>query len=189
MRGGTDVSWREFVAALWPKCTVAEPCTREEIERAEATLGVAFPSELVGFYLESNGLLSPYGARLVLSLSDLIKENLTFWRTDYSEQYMPFTCLLFFGAEGNGDFFAYRILKFGVDNLQIYEWEHENDARSAFAPNLKDYLFQHYKNYDDDEVDAERDIEIERENWMKWPNKIARKPTRQAWSIQRGSKS
>jgi hypothetical protein len=54
---------------------------------------------------------------------------------------MPFDHLLFFGAEGNSDLFAYRILNGVIPPTSwIYERDHESDNREWFAHGLKDYL-------------------------------------------------
>ncbi len=51
---------------------------------------------------------------------------------------MPLDCLLFFGEEGNGDLFGFRILK-GTVNPQVYEWDHENDNRTWSGSCLTDF--------------------------------------------------
>jgi hypothetical protein len=75
-------------------------------------------------------------------VEELIAQNQLFRRNaEYSDLYMPFDCLLFFGGEGNGDQFGYRILGGRIHETSfIYEWDHESDNRVWFATDLTDYF-------------------------------------------------
>jgi hypothetical protein len=74
--------------------------------------------------------------------TELIAQNRLFRENaDFAELYMPFDSLLFFGAEGNGDQFGYRILGGQIRPTSfIYEWDHESDDRVWFATDLADYF-------------------------------------------------
>jgi hypothetical protein len=68
-------------------------------------------------------------------------DNLAFRSNpDFCELYMPFDHLLFFGDEGSGDQFAFRILAGGVQSDNVFQWVHENDSRQWFAGDIRDYL-------------------------------------------------
>jgi hypothetical protein len=54
---------------------------------------------------------------------------------------MPFDCLFFFGGEGGGDQFGYRVLGRQIrDTSWIFKWDHESDNREWFAPNLEQFF-------------------------------------------------
>jgi hypothetical protein len=48
--------------------------------------------------------------------------------------------LLFFGASGNGDLFAYRILAGEVRDDDIFVWDHETDSRTQVSWGLERFL-------------------------------------------------
>jgi hypothetical protein len=54
---------------------------------------------------------------------------------------MPFDCLFFFGGDGGGDQFAYRVLAGQIrDTSWIFRWEHESDNREWFASSLEQFF-------------------------------------------------
>ena len=57
---------------------------------------------------------------LFLSLDDIIKYN----AYPYSENY-PIGSLLFFGADGAGNLFAYKVENKEAKSDEIYLWDHE----------------------------------------------------------------
>ena len=79
---------------------------------------------------------------LMWSTDGIVTENLAFRETrEFRELYMPFDSLLFFGEEGNGDQFAYRMLNGTISGTSgIYEWDHESDNRDWFARDLREYF-------------------------------------------------
>jgi SMI1-KNR4 cell-wall len=92
--------------------------------------------------LEADGIWGPAGAfGLIWPVERIIKDNTTF-RTEpgFRKLYMPFDHLLFFGDDGSGDQFAFRILAGAVNDLHVYRWVHENDAREWSASGLHDYV-------------------------------------------------
>jgi hypothetical protein len=75
-------------------------------------------------------------------VAEIVEHNRSF-RTnpDFALLYMPFDSLLFFGATGNGDQCAYRLLGGNVlPTSGIYRWDHENDNREWIAGDLEDFL-------------------------------------------------
>jgi hypothetical protein len=75
-------------------------------------------------------------------VEEIVSQNRLFREhPEFSALYMPFDSLFFFGAEGNGDQFAYRILGGRIrETSWIYEWDHESDDRVWFASDLADYF-------------------------------------------------
>ena len=53
---------------------------------------------------------------------------------------MPFDCLLFFGVEGNGDLYAFRVLRGEVQSYAVFRWDHESDSRTAVAGGLSSFV-------------------------------------------------
>ncbi len=138
-------TWRDLVLRLFPDAKFSPPCTASQLAEAEQELKVKFPEELRSLYLETNGVNVLHGSELVWPIPEMVAQNEIFWEDeDFAKLYMPFNCLLFFGAVGDGDQFAYRILAGEIpDTSWIYKWEHENDNRVWFARDLAD-LFQRF---------------------------------------------
>jgi SMI1-KNR4 cell-wall len=134
--------WRERISALFDDARLAPPATEQQIRQIERELNVVLPPELKALLLESDGIAAYYGSPLVWPAAEIIEQNRLF-RTnpDFVQLYMPFDGLLFFGAEGNGDQFAYRILGGQIrETSWIYEWDHESDNRTWFASDLNEYF-------------------------------------------------
>ncbi|WND35732.1 SMI1/KNR4 family protein [Streptomyces sp. BB1-1-1] len=68
----------------FPSAEPREPATPRDLERIQATLQLALPTELRSLLLESDGLLDEYGTEVVWSAERIISDNVTF-RSD--EQY------------------------------------------------------------------------------------------------------
>lgn len=139
----TTATWRELIGNAFHDAKFYIPVSAREIGHAERELGVEFPSELRQLLAESNGVSAHYSAPLIWPVEEIIAQNRHFRSSSsFAELYAPFTDLLFFGAEGNGDQFAYRVTNQRVDDTSIYEWDHETDARDRFASDLKDYVLR-----------------------------------------------
>lgn len=134
--------WRALVSRLFADPVFSPPATADQLQEVERTFGLVLPADLKSFLLESNGVAARYRAPLVWSAAEMIEQNLLFRRSaDFAALYMPFDSLFFFGAEGNGDQFAYRILAGQIrETSWIYEWDHESDDREWFAHGLQDYF-------------------------------------------------
>jgi hypothetical protein len=133
--------WRTLIGSAFSDATFYVAASAKEIEWAERDLEVVFPAELRQLVLETNGASAHYSAPLVWPVSEILEQNKHFRQSAaFANLYKPFTDLLFFGAEGNGDQFAYRIVAGRIDDTSIYEWDHETDNRSRFASDLKDYI-------------------------------------------------
>jgi hypothetical protein len=134
--------WRELVSGLFDDAKFSKPARPSDIQRVEDQLKVMLPADLKGFLLESNGLAAYYSSPLIWPTHEIIQQNRQFRdNPEFAQLYMPFDSLLFFGAEGNGDQFAYRILAGQIrDTSWIYHWDHELDNREWFADGLEDYF-------------------------------------------------
>ena len=82
------------------------------------------------------------GANTIMTIQDMVAENLQLRsEEDFRQLYMPFDNLLFFGAAGNGDLWAFGIKMNGdLDDINLYGWNHENDARPWVACNILDMM-------------------------------------------------
>jgi hypothetical protein len=131
--------WRERIAAAGHR--LAAPTTEDTIAVAETATGCRLPDELRALLLESDGVRDDYGFELVFSAERIAAINREM-RTlaDFAELYMPFDPLLFFGASGNGDLFAYRILVGSVRDTDIFVWDHETDSRTQVTLGLERFL-------------------------------------------------
>jgi hypothetical protein len=134
--------WKTIVASLAPDSKFTEPTTETRLAALEQTLGVHLPGELRQLLLEFDGLIADFEADVVWSVAQIEQQNQQF-RTEESfrDLYMPFHHLLFFGEDGGGDQFAFPIQADGeIHNPDIFRWEHETDARSWYARDLKQYF-------------------------------------------------
>ncbi len=91
------------------------PAGMAEISHAEQQIGIRFPQELRELLLEMDG-----DCDLFLALEDIITYN----AYPYSENY-PIGSLLFFGADGAGNLFAYKVEEGEAQSGAIYQWDHE----------------------------------------------------------------
>lgn len=134
-------TWRELIGNAFRDAKFYVPASAREIGHAERELGIEFPPELRQLLLETNGVAANHGAPLVWPVEEIIAQNRHFRSSrEFARLYAPFTDLLFFGAEGNGDQFAYRVEGGRIGDPSIHEWDHETDARTRFASDLKDYV-------------------------------------------------
>jgi hypothetical protein len=133
--------WRTLVSRLFRDARFSPPAGVEDLDAAERQLSVKLPGELRSFYLETNGVHADQGAALVWNVAELVTQNRAFRTTaEFATLYMSFDNLLFFGQRGSGDQAAYRVLAGRVDSMDIFEWDHENDSRTWFARDLRDYF-------------------------------------------------
>ena len=133
--------WRETLQKMSSDLTFKAPATDAEIDQINVELGIQPPDELRSLLAESNGVDGEYGLGLLWDVDRIIEENRRFRTTsDFEELYMPFDCLLFFGDAGNGDQFAFPVLKGIVLRPDIFVWNHEDDSRSWAAPSLQTYF-------------------------------------------------
>jgi hypothetical protein len=131
--------WRELAEERG--LSMAPPATPADIASAEAVVGCAFPAPLRELLQVTDGLRDEYGGEVVFGVQEIARHNhemRTF--ADFPELYMPFDCLLFFGSEGNGDLYGFRVLSGGADDLFVFMWDHESDSRSAVAFGLAKYV-------------------------------------------------
>lgn len=134
-------NWRALIGSVFRDARFYVAASAREIGHAERELGIAFPGDLRGLLLETNGVSANHGAPLVWAVDEIIAQNRHFRSSrEFARLYAPFTDLLFFGAEGNGDQFAYRVADGGITDSSIQEWDHETDDRVWFASDLKDYI-------------------------------------------------
>ena len=132
--------WKELIQRMHRDCEFSPGAASQMIDEAEAKLAIQLPAELRELLLEANGI-SNWGGGLIWSVDRIAKRNLEFRAfADFRTLYMPFDHLLFFGDNGGGDQFAFRILAGKVEPQNVYRWCHENDAREWQAGDLRDYL-------------------------------------------------
>jgi hypothetical protein len=133
--------WKELITRLGIGCNFLAPASVEVIAAAESKLSVNFPSDLRDLLLEANGISRPNGVGLIWTVQRIVEDNAMFRSNpDFRTLYMPFDDLLFFGDDGSGDQFAFRILAGQVSDLNMLRWCHENDGREWSARNMRDYL-------------------------------------------------
>jgi hypothetical protein len=117
------------------------PATREQLAAAQVALKIALPDQLCELLLEADGVKGRTGPARVWPLARIVRDNIAFRSNpDFPKLYMPFEPLLFFGDDGGGDQYAYRILAGRIKYLDVYRWDHESDSRIWFARDLRDYL-------------------------------------------------
>lgn len=143
-------SWKSLVTLAASDAGFAAPAAETEIAAVERTLGLRLPPGLREFLQESDGVTADYGSGVVWPVADIQRRNQEFrGATSLRELYMPFDHLLFFGDDGGGNQFAFAIQADGhIHKSDVYQWEHETDARSWFAGNLESFLARRLKQSD-----------------------------------------
>ncbi len=123
---------------------VFAPAEESSVSEAESRLGVSFPKSLKALYTETDGVLMNYGASTVMPVKELVQENIAMRDPEqFGDLYMPFEHLLLIGHAGNGDLWAFGVLMDGtINDLNIYGWDHETDARPWVASGLDDLLMR-----------------------------------------------
>lgn len=134
--------WREHIRALFKDAIFADPVPPEVASRIDHEVGVAPPAELLACLAETNGVVAQYGSPILWPAEEIVAQNRLFRsHAEFADLYMPFDGLLFFGAAGGGDQYAYRVLDGKIlDTSWIFKWDHESDNREWFARDLEDYF-------------------------------------------------
>ena len=142
--------YREFLSEFiknvdWAK--LQDPCSEQELEKAEKVVGYPFPDELKALLRETNG-----DRWFLLSAKEII-ENVERNRTILSECFEPDEFVekvdlhIFFATNGCGDYYCYKVSQNGeVDTSAIYIWDHEDFETRYAAKNIKDAIIKYYSN-------------------------------------------
>ncbi|WP_435892738.1 SMI1/KNR4 family protein [Oceaniferula spumae] len=118
--------------------TLSGPASGEDIDQLERDLGIRCPDTLRSLLSETNGILGEYELGLLWDIERIKDDNTAFRQSeDFKDLYMPFDNLVFFGDAGNGDQFAFPILRDGNCRDDVFVWNHEDDSRSWVAPSLE----------------------------------------------------
>lgn len=130
--------WRELIESIDPSVEFGGGEGQDYVDAAQIALSCSFPEDLVEI-LREVGSVTLRGIPVIWSASDIVRENLDLRNSqDLSELYMPFEPLLFFGAGGGGDLFAF--VRKPERDRDVFVWDHESDGRWHVAFSLRDYL-------------------------------------------------
>ncbi len=133
--------WIELIRAHCGDCSFFEPVLAADLVQLRRRLGVQTPESLEALLRETDGVFGPYGLGLIWPTERIIADNLRFREeSTFTDVYMPFDNLLFFADAGNGDQFAFPVLRGGVTRAEVFVWNHEDDSRAWVAPSLETYL-------------------------------------------------
>jgi hypothetical protein len=135
-------SWRSLITLATSDARFAAPAAESGIAAVEQAFGIRLPQGLRELLRESDGVTADYGSDVVWPVADIQYRNQEFRSTEsFRELYMPFDHLLFFGDDGGGNQFAFAIHADGqIHKPDVYQWEHETDARSWFAAHLESFF-------------------------------------------------
>lgn len=129
----------------WAK--LQEPCSEDEIKKAEDYVGFLFPEELKTLLRETNG-----DHWFLLSAEDIIKHVKTN-REIFPEYLEPdefeekVNRFVYFATNGCGDYYCYRVLENGeTDRSAIYIWEHELFEIREVAKDIPELITKYYNN-------------------------------------------
>ena len=129
--------WRERLARHG--LAVRDPASERDVAAAERDLGARFPDELRALLLESDGAYDRYGFAVVLPAAYIVRRSHELWGLDGEQLYMAFAPHLFFGEEGDGGAYFFRVLG-GEAGPAIFAWDHETDSRESYAYTLDAYV-------------------------------------------------
>ena len=123
--------WKALISSLASDAEFAAGATSQQLAETERQIGVVLPGRLRSLLLDCDGVRADYGADIIWSCTELVRQNIDFRTTEaFRELYMPFDHLLFFGADGGGNQFAFAITADGnISKADVYRWDHETDGR------------------------------------------------------------
>jgi hypothetical protein len=123
----TREEWRQRLRAWSRGIQLMAPALSPELAATEAALGTKLPAELRAILAATNGVRT-IDAIPIWPTRTIVESNRLF-REELADVYMPFDSLLFFGDNGKGDHYAYRIVRGEVDEGNVYCWHHQTDSR------------------------------------------------------------
>ena len=140
--------YRELIEKLtdghsWAK--LQEPCSEDDILKAEKYVGFSFPEELKALLRETDG-----DRWLLLSAEEIINNAKTnreiypeyFELQEFEEKINRY---IFFATNGCGDYYCYRVLENGeTDTSAIYIWEHELFEIREVVKDISDLITKYY---------------------------------------------
>ena len=140
--------YRELIEKLtdghsWAK--LQEPCSEDDILKAEKYVGFSFPEELKALLRETDG-----DRWLLLSAEEIInnvKTNLEIFPEYLEPQEFEenINRYIFFATNGCGDYYCYRVLENGeTDTSAIYIWEHELFEIREVVKDISDLITKYY---------------------------------------------
>jgi len=133
--------WRETIRSAVPGAQLTKAATAASLGRAETVLSVSLPPDLRALLRETNGVGTPDGLSIVWGVGEIVDRNRGMREPGtWDDLYQPFDSLLFFGEDGNGDLFGYRMDGGADERPPIIRWDHETDERSPLAADLEEYL-------------------------------------------------
>ena len=142
--------YRELLTPYLKEYTYAvlqEPCSEETIRETEKAVGLPFPEELKTLLRETNG------DRWLLLSADEIAENARlnqkcFENAEVDEKALwePLKHLLFFAANGCGDYYGYLFADDGSGKDGIYLWEQEDFRYKKVAESIAELIRKYYNN-------------------------------------------
>lgn len=142
--------YRDLIGELikghsWAK--LQDPCSEDEIIKAEKYVGFIFPEELKTLLRETNG-----DHWFLLSADDIIKHVKTN-REIFPEYLEPdefeekVNRFVYFATNGCGDYYCYRVLENGETDISaIYIWEHELFEIREVAKDISELITKYYNN-------------------------------------------
>jgi hypothetical protein len=142
--------YRDLIGKLikghsWAK--LQDPCSEDEIIKAEKYVGFIFPEELKTLLRETNG-----DHWFLLSADDIIKHVKTnreiypeyLESAEFEEKVNRF---VYFATNGCGDYYCYRVLENGETDISaIYIWEHELFEIREVAKDISELITKYYNN-------------------------------------------
>ena len=142
--------YRDLIGELikghsWAK--LQDPCSEDEIIKAEKHVGFIFPEELKTLLRETNG-----DHWFLLSADNIIKHVKTnreifleYLEPDEFEEKV--NRFVYFATNGCGDYYCYRVLENGETDISaIYIWEHELFEIREVAKDISELITKYYNN-------------------------------------------
>jgi hypothetical protein len=137
----SHAEWMRALSTVTDGRVSFEPtATNGEMKQAEDYFGFRLPEELRELWNRTRAItfdgtdLIFYSPEMMCSKHrELVEMN----------HFMPLDHLLFIGASGDGDEFAFGRRRNGEISPVIYRWSHDSDSRVACALGLYDYIHRH----------------------------------------------
>lgn len=116
-----------------------KPALLMDIIEVENYFCTMLPIELVDYLLEFNG-----DNRLMFSAEEIIKVTQSIRETFVGEKFKGIEKFCFFGGDGTGNSFCYKISDDGSIKSGVFYWNRRDNIIQPFAASLKDLIINYY---------------------------------------------
>jgi hypothetical protein len=129
--------WRDLILEVTSDAELGPAAGDDILEGVEQALCQRLPGDLAELLRECNGV-GCRGLDVIWPAEQIVRDNAAFRTSrDFTDLYMPFEPLMFFGSNGGGDQFAFIRTP---ERDEVFVWDHETDSRYLATYSLEQYV-------------------------------------------------